>query len=261
MMFGQYFYHEKIRKSVSLFGRLFNNIYVVRKNSAGGILNQLKVPLAYAPKMKYLERVRENAELPGDQKVALKLPRMSFEITAIDYDTTRQLTKVSNFKAIAGSNSSRQKFYSPVPYTIDFSLNIFAKNQDDALQIVEQILPTFNPQYTITILPFLEEYPDFKEDIPVIIQSVTFTDDYEGSYETRRTIIYTIAFQMKVSFYGPIGTQDIVRTTTANLFDMDRLGTDSDAFLEAVTVEPNPTSIFGMPDSDFGFSTTITGVE
>ena len=149
----------------------------------------------------------------------------------------------------------------PVPYNIDFALNIFAKNQDDALQIVEQILPTFNPQYTITILPFLEQYPDFKEDIPVIIQSVTFTDDYEGSYETRRTIMYTIAFQMKVSFYGPIGTQDIIRTTTANLFDMDRLGTDSDAFLEAVTVEPNPTSIFGMPDSDFGFSTTITGVE
>lgn len=256
-MFGTYFYHERIRKSVSIFGRLFNNIYVIRKNSSGGILNQLKVPLAYAPKMKYLERIRENPSLENDTKVAIKLPRMSFEIINIDYDLTRQLTKVSNFNTVGSTPATRQKFYSPVPYNIDFQLNIYAKNQDDALQIVEQILPTFNPQYTLTIKPFKDVYPDFVEDVPIIIQSVTFNDDFEGPLESRRTIIYTLTFQMKVQFYGAIENKDIIRSSTARLFNMNAGENDSDMYLERITVKPNPIGILGLPDSDFGFTEEI----
>jgi len=257
-LFGTYFYHEKIRKSVSLFGRLFNNIYVIRKNSSGGVLNQLKVPLAYAPRQKYLERIRENPELLGDTKVALKLPRMSFEITSFTYDNTRQLTKLSNFTAAGSSIQQRQKFYSPVPYNINFQLNVMAKNQDDALQIVEQILPTFNPQYTLTIKPFPNEYPDFKEDIPIIIQGLTFQDDFEGAMEQRRTIIYSLDFEMKVSFYGPVAESDVIRLSKANIFLQDQgAGQDSDILLERITTTPNPTTIIGMPDSDYGFNTDI----
>lgn len=258
-MFGTYFYHEKIRKSVALFGRLFNNIYVIRKNSSGGVLNQLKVPLSYAPRQKFLERIRENPELLGDTKVAIKLPRMSFEITSFTYDNTRQLTKLSNFVAAGSSIQQRQKFYSPVPYNINFQLNIFAKNQDDALQIVEQILPTFNPQYTLTIKPFPSEYPDFKEDIPIIIQSLSFQDDYEGAMEQRRSIIYTIDFEMKVAFYGPVAEADIIRLSKAQIFLQDQgKGLDSDVLLETLTTTPNPTGVIGMPDSDFGFNTDIS---
>ena len=125
--------------------------------------------------MKYLERIRENPSLENDTKVAIKLPRMSFEIINIDYDLSRQLTKVGNFNTVGSSPLNRQKFYSPVPYNIDFQLNIYAKNQDDALQIVEQILPTFNPQYTLTIKPFKEVYPDFLEDVPIVIQRPLMT--------------------------------------------------------------------------------------
>ena len=121
-MFGTYFYHEKIRKAVSIFGRMFNNIYVVRKNASGGVLNQMKVPLAYAPRAKYLQRIRENPSLEDDTRVALKLPRMSFEIVDMGYDQTRQLTKVSNFNSAGNAVSNRQKFYSPVPYNIGFQL-------------------------------------------------------------------------------------------------------------------------------------------
>ena len=257
-MFGTYFYHEKIRKSVSIFGRLFNNIYVIRKNSSGGVLNQLKVPLAYAPRQKYLERIRQNTDLDTDTKVALKLPRMSFEITSFAYDNTRQLTKLSTFKTTGTTNDQRQKFYSPVPYNINFDLNIYAKNQDDALQVVEQILPTFNPQYTLTIKPFPDEYPDFKEDIPIIIQGLTFSDDFEGAMESRRTIIYTLSFEMKVSFYGAIAEGDVIRTSIAKLFELNAgAGGDSDIKLETITVTPNPTTVIGLPDSDFGFDTTI----
>lgn len=272
-MFGTYFYHEKIRKSVSLFGRMFNDIYVLRKDASGGVLNQLKVPLAYAPRMKYLERLRQNPDLYTDEKVAIKLPRMSFEITSFIYDTTRQLAKVNNFKGLgqkapyAGNdlvepggftNPKTQKFYSPVPYIITFDLNVYAKNQDDALQIVEQILPTFNPQYTLTIKPFPDDYPTFKEDIPITIQSVSFSDDFEAEYGSRRTIIYTLSFEMKVSFHGPIANATVIRKAIPHVYLMDT-GTagDSDKLLETITVTPDPTTVIGSPDSDFGFSTVI----
>ena len=256
-MFGNYFYHERIRKSVTIFGRLFNNIYVVRKDASGGVLNQLKVPLAYAPRMKYLERIRENPSLEDDTKVAIKLPRMSFEITDINYDLTRQLTKVSNFNTKGVSSDKRQKFYSPVPYNIGFQLNIYAKSQDDALQMVEQILPTFNPQYTVSIYPFKDIYPNFVEDVPIAITGVTFSDDFEGPLETRRTIIYTLNFEMKVQFYGDIENKDIIRRSDAHLYNMNAGLNDSDIYLERISVTPNPISVIGLPDSDFGFNEEI----
>jgi hypothetical protein len=183
---------------------------------------------------------------------------MSFEITDISYDLTRQLTKVSNFNTVGATREQRQKFYSPVPYNIGFSLNIFAKNQDDALQIVEQILPTFNPQYTLSIFPFKDLYPTFVEDVPIVITGVTFSDDYEGPLEQRRTIIYTLTFEMKVQFYGDIENKNIIRKAEADIFEMNAgLGGDSDIYLERVTVTPNPLTAIGMPDSDFGFTEEV----
>tara|TARA_B100000927_G_scaffold61334_1_gene47928 strand:- start:519 stop:1334 length:816 start_codon:yes stop_codon:yes gene_type:complete len=263
-MFGTHFYHEKIRKSVSLFGRLFNNIYVIRKNASGGVLNQLKVPLSYAPRKKFLERIRQNTDLYTDEKVAIKLPRMSFEITSFVYDNTRQLTKTSTFKGRGQKFNDEnqfpkaQKFFSPVPYNISFDLNIYAKSQDDALQIVEQILPTFNPQYTVTIKSFPEEYPEFKEDIPIVMIGVAFSDDFEAEMSQRRTIVYTLSFEMKVSFFGPIANSTVIRKSVADIFFRDAGAQgDSDIRAERITVTPNPTTIIGMPDSDYGFDTDI----
>jgi len=257
-MFGTYFYHEKIRKCVAMFGRMFNDIYVIRTNSSGAAVSQVKVPLSYAPKQKYLERIRENPDLYNDTKVAVKLPRMSFEITNFAYDTSRQLTKTSTFNTVASENTKRKKFFPPVPYTINFQLNVYAKSQDDALQIVEQILPYFNPQYTLTVKPFPTDYPDFKEDIPIIIQGVGFQDDFEGQMESRRTIIYALDFEMKVSFHGPISESGIVRQADAAIFEINgSLAGDSDTGIETVRVTPDPTDTIGLADSDFGFTTTI----
>lgn len=251
-MFGHYFYHEKIRKCVSIFGRLFNDIYVVRKTSNGNSISTVKVPLSYAPRRKYLDRIRENSDLYEDQKVAIKLPRMSFEITNFAYDTSRQLTKTSTFNTVGSSITSKQKFFPPVPYTINFQLNAYAKSQDDALQIVEQILPFFNPQYTLTINPFDEAYPDFKEDIPIIIQGLSFQDDFEGSVDTRRTIIYALDFEMKINFHGPISESSIIRQADANIHDIND---QSDGYIETIRTTPNPLNV--SPDSDYGFNTDI----
>ena len=258
-MFGGHFYHEKTKKAVALFGRLFTNIYVIRKNSSGAVISQVKVPLSYAPKQKFLERVRENPDLNDDTKVAIKLPRMSFEITSIAYDATRQLAKTSTFNTTSSNADvgKRQKFFTPVPYSINFQLNAYAKSQDDALQIVEQILPTFNPQYSITIKPFATEYPTLLEDIPVIIQSVAFSDDFEGAMEQRRTIIYSMDFEMKLSYHGPIADNSVIRSSVAKVFDINSGLKDSDMGLQTITVTPNPTSVIGLADSDFGFTTTV----
>ncbi len=266
-MFGTHFYHEKTKKCVAIFGRLFNNIYVIRKNSNGKVISQLKVPLSYAPKAKYLERIRENPDLSQDTRVAIKLPRMSFEITSINYDTTRQLAKLSNFTNSGNNSLSRQKFNTAVPYVIGFQLNAYAKNQDDALQIVEQILPTFNPQYTLTIKPFMTEHPTFKEDIPISIAGVGFTDDYEGDLGSRRTIIYSLDFEMRTNFYSNIPTSKIIRRSVSKIFN-PRFGiidssigitVDSDVRLQTLQIDPNPITTIGNPDSNFGFTTTIWG--
>jgi len=256
-MFGTHFYHKKVRKCVAMFGSLFNNIYVLRANSAGGIISQVKVPLSYAPKDKFLERIRENPDLDEDTRVAIKLPRMSFEITSLTYDAARQLQKISTFKTIGDTNAKRQKFFTPVPYSVNFQLNIYAKSQDDALQIVEQILPTFNPQYALTVKPFATEYPALKEDVPIIIQGVGFSDDFEAGLEQRRTIMYSLDFEMKINFYGSISQSNIIRQAQTHLGLKGEGFADSDVTIETITTDPSPLSTIGMDDSDFGFTTSI----
>lgn len=256
-MFGTHFYHEKTRKCVAAFGRLFNNIYVVRKNSSGGGMSQIKVPLSYAPKQKYLDRIRENPDLDTDTKVAIKLPRMSFEITSMGYDTTRQLSKLNNIAGLGTSNSNRQKLFTGVPYVIGFQVNVYAKSQDDALQIVEQILPTFNPQYTLTMFPLKAEYPNFKEDIPISIAGVGFQDDFEGEVGQRRTIIYNLDFEMRVQYHGSIGTANVIREANARLFQQNAGLADSDIRIETIQITPDPLTTIGLADSDFGFTETF----
>lgn len=256
-MFGSHFYHEKTRKAVAIFGRLFNNIYVIRKNSAGAVITQMKLPLAYAPKSRYIDRLRENPNLSTDEDVAIKLPRASFEISGIQYDTTRQLTKLSNFSQPGSQINKRTKMYSPVPYNINFTLHVYAKTHDDALQVVEQILPTFNPQYTVTVKPFPDKYSDFVEDIPIIIQGIDFTDDYDGSLQNRRTIIYTLTFEMKLQYYGPLDAESAVITESQiDLFTDLKSIVDSASRIERISSTPTPIGV--SADSDFGFNTIIS---
>lgn len=250
-MFGTHFYHQRLRKSVAIFGTLFNNIYVLRKNSSNQVISQVKVPLSYGPQRKFLDRIRQNPDLDTDTKVAIKLPRMSFEIVAIQYDAPRQLPKTNQFQQAGSTAALRNKFNIFVPYSVSFQLSIYAKNQDDALQIVEQILPYFNPQYTLTLKPF-EDYPDIKEDVPIALTGVDFTDDYESPLEQRRTIIYTLSFDMRVNFYGPITESGVIRTAINNIYEIDRGLADSDLQVASFRTRPDPFNV--SADSDFGFA-------
>lgn len=250
-MFGTHFYHQRIRKSVAVFGTLFNNIYVLRKDSSGQVISQVKVPLSYGPQRKFLERIRENPDLDTNTKVAIKLPRMSFEITSIQYDQGRQLQKTSGFTQTGTAAGSHNRFFNSVPYNIGFQLSIYAKSQDDALQIVEQILPTFNPQYTLTIKP-VDDYPDLKEDMPIALTDVSFSDDYEGPLEARRTIVYTLSFDARINFYGPISNASVITKSINNIYD---IRTPEDHQLGRITVTPDPAS--AAADDDYGFNEDI----
>ena len=256
-MFGTYFYHQRVRRTVAVFGSLFNNIYVLRKNSSGAVISQVKVPLSYAPKRNFIERIEQmNKGEDAERQIAVKLPRMSFEIVSMEYDLARQLPKInSRSKQLTnGSNSvsDRTRLYTSVPYNVNFQLNVYAKSQDDALQIVEQIIPFFNPQYTVTVKP-LEDLTDIKDDVPIVLQGLNFQDDYEGPLEARRTTIYTMDFSMKISFYGPLSTGPIIRQVDTPIYQQDTgLSGDSDTLLETIRTVPNPLAV--SPDSDFGFS-------
>ncbi len=260
-MFGEHFYHKQIRNTVIAFGTIFNNIHIKRLDSSGNPLQNIKVPLSYSPREKFIARLEQQASLTGtDSSVAITLPRMSFEITNMSYDPARQLPKINTTsQAVAGTVLSRNKLQTPVPYILSFQLSVFAKNQDDALQVVEQVLPYFNPQYTLAIKPFAD-YGTISEDVPSVLTGVVLNDEYEGEMgSTRRTIIYTLDVDMHVLFHGPIESQGIIRTAITDILNQDAGLQDSDIPLERITVTPDPA--LAGPDSDFGFSTVIEGID
>ena len=206
-MLGTYFYHEIIRKTVIAFGTLFNDVYIRHQDSAGKDVGELKVPISYGPRQKFLARIQQQPEL--NKATQITLPRMSFEMNSITYDPSRKSGITQTFKAKDGEKI--KKVFMPVPYNLGFELNILTKLQDDSLQIVEQILPFFQPGFTLTI--DLADQIGEKRDVPMVLEDISFTDDYEGNFETRRALIYTLRFTAKTYMFGPIAdsTDGLIR--------------------------------------------------
>ena len=197
-MLGTYFYHEILRKTVIGFGTLFNNINVRHKDASGTNFSVLKVPLAYGPMQKFLARIQQQPDL--DRETAITLPRLSFEMQGLQYDPTRKTGIAQTFLTKNGTNA--KKVYMPVPYNVGFELSIMAKLSDDALQILEQIVPYFQPSFNITVnlISSIGE----KKDIPIVLESINYSDQYEGGFDSRRIIIYTLSFTAKTYLFGPV---------------------------------------------------------
>jgi len=253
-MLGQQFYHETMRKVVVSFGTIFNNINIVRKNNSGAIIQKMKVPLAYGPKQKFLTRLNNDPSLKN--KVAVTLPRIGFEISNLAYDPVRKLNRVQKFKKTKTSNSNKLDVqYMPVPYNLDFTLYVMAKNSDDALQIVEQILPYFQPDYTITINDMADM--GIKRDVPIILSSVSYEDNYQGNFEERRAIIYTLSFTAKFYLYGPVTSDKVIKTVQVDQYTDSEINAPSRE--QRYTVTPNPAS--ADADDDFGFNESTSFFE
>ena len=212
-MLGTYTYNKIIRKCVIGFGTLFNNIEVRKENKDGSVYSRMKVPLAYGPRQKFLARLEQQADL--NQKVAITVPRLSFEMTGISYDSSRKLAPTT-LTVKAKDNNNVNKQFTPVPYNIDFELNVISKTNDEALEILEQILPVFQPSYQITI-KMVDEMNDYR-DIPIILNSINYSDDYEGSFDDKKITLVSLSFTVKAYIFGPVGTQPSTRKVKADIY-------------------------------------------
>ena len=260
-MLGTYYYHEIIRKTIISFGTLFNDIHIRHQDKSGNDISDLKVPLAYGPVQKFLARLEQQADL--NKAVQINLPRMSFEMTSIAYDSTRKSSLIQTFKT-CDDGSKIKKVFMPVPYNIGFQLNILSKLNDDSLQILEQILPVFQPHFNLTI--DLVDSIGEKKDVPFVLDSVSFQDDYEGSFDTRRALIHTLNFTAKTYLFGPIAdsSDGLIRKVQVDLYSSTDQATARREMRYTVTpvakVDKNNDGIIDaadtpllVPGDNFGF--------
>lgn len=225
MLNGNVYYHGTIRKAIVAFGRLFSDVYIDRKQGdsvSGTTVQRLQVPLSYAPKEKWLVRLDQQPDLENNVTM-ISLPRMSFEITSYMYDSTRKLNRMQQIKTDA-SNSTKPTVYTPVPYNVDIALYVLTKTQEDGLQIIEQILPTFTPEYTLAVNVVPEM--GITMDIPIILNGVSVVDEYDGNFQDRRFVTHTLNFQMKLNLFGPVSDQGIITQVNANIGQTEANGTN-----------------------------------
>ncbi len=221
-MFGSPFYHSSIRKLVIAFGSLFNDVRIARQNSDGSTKEEIRIPLSYGPKEKFLLRAMQASSLTDDIKARYELPRMGFDLTSLTYDTARKRnTLQKRFIEKTGDNYNVRRTFSEVPYNFEFNLYIMTRNMDDGLQIMEQIVPYFTPEFNVTLN--LETDIATKVDVPIILTGVQTDEDYEGDFDTRRSITFTLSFTAKSYVYGPIRDQGLIRTVQTTFFDFDNL--------------------------------------
>jgi len=267
-MFQQY-YHGTIRKYIISFGNLFNDIVIARLNTAGERVQSIAVPLAYGPKEKFLVRLRQDPNF--EQAVAITLPRMGFEITGMTYAPTRKLSStIKNVTLKSDDNDRLKTQYVPVPYDINILLSIFVSNADDGAQILEQILPYFRPEFTTNIRLIPEM--NVVVDTPVVLQDVSIEDTYEGDFDTRRALIYSLNFSMKAYIYGPVANQGVIKRSVTNFFgdvpadsaQIERLTVTPSQFANgAPLTSPSANASLSVAtsaisaNSDYGFTTDI----
>ena len=234
----EYFYNEILRRTIISFGTLFNNVTIKKTDSSDNVVSVVKVPLAYGPTEKFLARINQSPDL--NKPTQITLPRMSFEFTGLTYDPSRKVTTTQMFTVKDPDDGTEsKKSYMPVPYNMQFELSIMTKLNDDALQIVEQILPYFQPAYNLTIE--LVESIKEKRDVPIVLENITMQDDYEGDFSTRRVLLYTMRFTAKTYLFGPASSasKDIIKKAKVSLLT----GTDTSNTTREVTYTVTPRAI------------------
>lgn len=219
-MLSSPFYHGIIRKCIVSFGSLFSNLKIERKledSVNGATVQTIAVPIAYAPKEKWLVRIEQDPTLSNNTYTAL--PRMSFEITGISYDQSRKLNRINQITCYQQGAMTSTRV--PVPYNIEISLYVLTKTQEDALQIIEQIIPYFNPEYNLSVR-FTEDI-NTNLDVPVVLNSISVQDEYDGDFQTRRFVTYTLDFTLKANVFGDTSASGYIEETNVSLSEDSNL--------------------------------------
>ena len=247
MFENKVWYHGITRKAIVAFGVMFNNINIRRRDTAGTIQQSIRVPLAYAPKNKMMSRIMRLPD-PAQPEVEVVVPRMSFEVIAYEYDGARKIN-VNNQITTVQSATQSKRVYGPVPYNLTINLYAYVKNQDDGLQIFEQIAPAFNPDFNVTVT-YVPEM-NISHDLPIILNSVTYDDQYEGATADHRMIIWTYTFTLKLYYYGPVENQSIIRQAIVDIFKDEDLQSRINKY--TVTTDPSDAA----PTDDYRFLETF----
>jgi hypothetical protein len=247
-MLDQRFYWGTTRKAIVAFGNMFNSITIDRKDADGNSEETLRIPLSYAPKTKFLARIQQQPNV-DERPVQVVLPRMSFEMLSLEYDVNRKISPLQQNRAINSTINTLDAQYAPTPYNIQVALYVYAKNQDDGLQIIEQIIPYFNPDYNLTMKTIPQM--GIKNDLPILLNSISFDDTYEGDFSDRRSIIWTLNFTMKLNYYGPINRQGVIKKVIANTYSNENLTKKQ----SSITIQPDPLT--AKPGDDIGFIETF----
>tara|TARA_B100001113_G_scaffold153710_1_gene125746 strand:+ start:1228 stop:2052 length:825 start_codon:yes stop_codon:yes gene_type:complete len=233
-MFGHDFYHESIRKYIILFGTLFNDLHIKRKNEAGNTIQKIKCPLTYAPREKVTARLEQNPNLTEQQSILL--PRLSFELVNLTYDPARKLNTVTKLVKDPNTGNKVKRVFNPVPYDLSFDFNMFTRYAEDSTQLLEQIVPFFTPEFTATINLIPEM--DIKVDVPIVLNSLSSQDVYEGDFETRRALIWNLSFNMRAYFYGPLNDQAVIKSANTNFYVPHANGAFGNAVATSVKQKP-----------------------
>ena len=247
-----HFKHLLLRRYLLSFGSLFDNITLTREDTAGDEVYRQIVPLEYGPKERWLTRLTQDPDLK--QGVGQIVPRLSYEMSGIAYDPTRKLNTLEKLTYAASSSDDRGRLYVGTPYTLTIGLSTLTKLQQDGMQIVEQILPYFTPNYTIAIEP-LANYPTLVDVVPIVLQSVSQTDNYEGSFETRRVVVWDLEFSMKVYLYGPVKDKARIKKVIVDLYnsssdDLSAPNANASSPQIAITVVPSVSVSASASPSD-----------
>ncbi len=237
------FYHSHIRKAIIAFGTIFNDINIERKNSAGAIAQTLRVPLAYSTKQKFLTRIARVPDTSTRGEVALTLPRMGFEINGLNYDPGRKVAPINRTRVVGTGDdtSTVRSVFASAPWNMDLALYIFAKNQNDGLNIIEQVLPYFNPDFNVTI----NDLPEMgiKRNIKITLDNVNYEDEYEGEFANRISVIWTLNFTMRLNFYSHVANVDVIKQAVIDAYNdpelsLDKVALSSGRARVKATVDP-----------------------
>jgi len=260
MPLTNHFYNGTTRRYIALFGSLFNKMSITRDDNQGNEIQRMVVPISYGPYQKFLARITQDPELNRPQ--AVSLPRMSFEMLSMNYDGQRKINSLN--KIGTGTNSF---VYSPAPYNIEFNLYIMTKYAEDGTKILEQILPFFKPEYTFTAF-MIDNAPAL--DLPLILNNVSVEDIYEGDFETRRSLMWTLSFTMKAWFFGPQRTRKQVKFIDIRNYPQMQIGSGSNIIIQpGLTANGEPTTDINETvayqdidlDDDWGVITIIEDID
>ena len=255
-MLGHDYYHESIRKYVIYFGTLFNDLHIKRRNTDGNVIQNIKVPVTYAPREKMTSRLEGNLDLQNQESILL--PRISFEMVSLQYAAERKLNTLNRFTKTDSTDANKKlNMYQPVPYDINFDLNLYVRYAEDGTELLEQILPFFTPEWTgtLNLIPDM----DIKMDIPLVLQSMSSQDTYEGDYETRRALIWNLNFVMKAYMFGPVTKSSVIKEPDVRFFSSNTSGGYANTPSAAVKLKPGLDQ-FREPTTNAQASIAVSGI-